>query len=232
MRAEAIANAIETQTIFTLPSTVGVVAVQQACRSALLAFVNEAEAWTKRDVALWLAKQYAPICRASRGIVARVTVRKRTGGTVDTQKLITLVEEAVIAVREILAASLIPQEGNALAAEIWAKGHVVRCADQYGNEGWVPVDLPGMRLIERIASLWAADYLTNASEYQQQLSMCRVCNCASFESISRVRGTCSKHQPAAIRVHWFGPEESVYSSHLRVQYPDNDVPSGIHRRPR
>jgi hypothetical protein len=58
-------------------------------------------------------------------------------------------------------------------------GLVVGVHDGIGGIGYSPLDAPGMRMFDRVASLFIADYLTRPRDYDS-LSICADCGEVSF----------------------------------------------------
>ncbi len=236
--AQSQTHTVETQTIFTLPRSVRTLAVTRACRVALLAFANGAPRWGKHELAAWLAGPYAEITRASSPLVAGLARRTLDpDATVDAVQLGLVVNDAITYTRDLLRAAMHPEGGALGAWDAWRRGLVVRCEDETLNEGWIPVDVPGARLRDRILSLWAADYLCATEEYEGYLGLCEVCEAASFEPLLRARGRCKDHNPSQsahhIEVNWLGEAPTVYSSYSLAPADDSNGPrSGIHRRVR
>ena len=240
MHAVAQPYTVETQTIFTLPRSLRTLAVTRACRVALLAFANGAPRWGKHELAAWLAGPYAEITRTSSPLVSGLARRPiDSEARVDAVQLALVVNEAIASTRDLLRASMHPEGGAVAAWDAWRRGLVVRCEDETLNEGWIPLDVPGARLKDRILSLWAADYLCTTEEYECYLGLCEVCETSSFDPFLRARGRCKDHNPTSatntthqIEVNWLDEAPTVYASYAFNADEPNGPRSGIHRRVR
>jgi len=73
-----------------------------------------------------------------------------------------------------------------------AAGHVAPRRDGEGGVTWVPLDVPGMRLSDRVESLFAADHLARPRAYALELLVCR-CETVVFDAEARARGDCGAH---------------------------------------
>lgn len=231
MHAVAHAHTVETQTIFTLPRSLRTLGVTRACRVALLAFSNGAPRWGKHELAAWLAGPYAEITRTSSQLVVGLDRPEvKPGAVVDSVRLAVVVNDAIASARELLRTSMHPEGGAVSAWDAWRRGLVVRCEDEALNEGWIPVDVPGSRLRDRILSLWAADYLCTAEEYESYLGLCEVCEVATFDPFLRARGRCKDHNATRrqpVEVKWADDSPTAYTS---FSADPNGPRSGIHRR--
>jgi hypothetical protein len=232
MHAVAHAYTVETQTIFTLPRSLRTLAVARACRVALLAFANGAPRWGKHELAAWLAGPYAEITRTSAPLVAGMSRRVLPEGSqVDSVQLALVMKDAIAYARDLLRASMHPEGGAVSAWDAWRRGLVARCEDEMLNEGWIPLDVPGARLRERLLSLWATDYLSAAEEYESYLGVCEVCEVATFDPLLRIHARCKDHNARQVAVSWPHAGESAYSSVSHSERDDPNGPrSGIHRR--
>jgi hypothetical protein len=162
------------------------------CRDAALAFVTGVSSgWDKLDLVLWLTGPYAVATRhAGRG--ERVADLD-ADAEVDDEWVESLVGE----VRGDLLASLeeASHDGGMLGfveASVDAN-HVRRALDADGLEVWVPVDMSRMRLLDRVRTLFAADYLNDAALYEE-LFVCPRCESVVFDEGARRVGFCGAHR--------------------------------------
>jgi hypothetical protein len=218
---------LDGRTIFTLPKSIPALVVSRRCRAALLSFVNGAEKWSKRDLALWLAGPYTLVTQAAGALVENPPRQARARRAVDPRTIACIVAESVEFARDLLRASMRTDGGGVTAWDAWQRGLIVRCEDAYLNEGWVPLDLPRLRMRDRVTSLWAADYLANTGDYESTLAVCEICGHASFDPFLRPSGRCEEHAPRQIEVQWPDGNAMTYTSHLSAR---NAPPSGIRRR--
>lgn len=77
--------------------------------------------------------------------------------------------------------------------------HVRHAVDEDGCYAWVPVDAARMRLEDRVASLFAADYMNDAPAYRD-LYVCHHCEAVVFDADARERGMCSAHRTISVVV--------------------------------
>ena len=91
------------------------------------------------------------------------------------------------------------RDAGVVAARALARGAVTPFVDDLGEEGFAPVDLPGMRLVERVMSLIAADFLRRPRDYETACTVCNVCASVVFDPAARESGACAAHSPAGMR---------------------------------
>ncbi len=225
MHAVANRYTVETKTIFTLPKSLRTFLVARACRTAFIEFANGAHRWSKPELASWLSGPYAEVTRGADALVCDIPrISRRSAGPIRLVQLRSVLGDALTYARDLLRASMHPEGGAVSAWDAWRRGLIVRCEDEHLNEGWIALDLPDLRLQDRLLSLWAADYLTTTEEYESCLGICEVCEQATFDVFLRARARCPEHNPRQIQVSWESGDERVYSSHL------SDAPeSGVHR---
>jgi hypothetical protein len=176
------------------------VSVADECRHAALDFMaGVADGWAKLDLALWLRGTYALACRHSpRGERAPVSgVHKRPAIEEPTiESLLVTTRGHILAALEL--AALVGGTPDFIEDAI-IEGHVRRAIDVHGESTWVPVDFSRMRLKDRIASLFVADYLNRPSDYQH-LHVCHLCESVTFEPEAKDRGRCDKHRVSSMNL--------------------------------
>lgn len=184
-------------TIFTLPEQTSAMALAAACREAAMTFMNDSKEWGKLDFSVWLQAAYArttefafELSLEKEGPTARTTLA--TSG-VSPSNLDLDLTDARKDVLRILKAFVIEQNGIGFAQTMLAAGAVVECEDRDGNKAWMPVDVPGMSLADRVLSLFAADCLARPEEYEGFLCVCERCNTVVFDAIARARMMCQRH---------------------------------------
>lgn len=166
--------------------------VAAECRDAALSFVNGVAAgWDKLDLVLWLTGSYA---RAT-GHVPRG--ERVTGLTADGEVAPAALEQLMTRVRSQVLASLekaVLSGGTLeLAVEAMDRGLVLRGVDPDGEIVWLPVDLPRLRLRDRVRALFAADYLNDPAAYVE-LYVCHRCENVVFDRNAKVLGACANHK--------------------------------------
>ena len=77
--------------------------------------------------------------------------------------------------------------------------HVRRVVDLRGERVWVPVDITRMRLRDRVASLFVADYLNRPSDYEL-FHVCHLCEAITFDPESKALGRCATHRSSSIKI--------------------------------
>ena len=168
----------------------------EECRDAALAFMSGvAVGWDKIDLALWLTGPYARATRhAKRG--ERVT-DVGAGDVIDDETI----EDLVTRVRGQLVAALekaaLDDGSLDFAEEAVSRGIVRRATTLEGEQVWVPVDATRLRLKDRLASLFAADFLNVPTEYQS-LFVCHRCESVTFDAHARAIGVCATHRISGV----------------------------------
>ncbi|MDB4938675.1 MAG: hypothetical protein JWP87_5647 [Labilithrix sp.] len=167
--------------IVTLLPGVRVTEVADACRSAALGFAWGAHhGWGRRELARWLVGPYARAAAATRslrvsGMRPAVIVRPLTEDTIEE-----LLRRARAEVIEVLRGVWSwTHDGATVRARI-DEGLVAGIVDDASNLGFAPVDQPRMRLVDRVRSLFIADYLTRPTEYAAFV-VCPECDGATFD---------------------------------------------------
>ena len=164
-------------TRFAQLGTVRVLDVADASRTAAVAFLEgTATGWGRTELAAWLMGAY-------RAATKRNPTALAGAGRGDTTISDGTVERVLLRTRERLIDLL------AGGAREWSKagftthaveaGLVVGVTDESGALGYAPLDLPGMRLYDRVSALFVADYLTRPRDYEG-LSLCEECSELSF----------------------------------------------------
>lgn len=148
-------------------------------RAAAAAFVRGTTVgWSRRELADWLVCHYAPCAAAP-------LYPERTDGPPSSERSVdeTVVERVIHDARgralRLLADLVVPWQASPVARLAVASGIVMSQRDDRGAVAYVPVGLRRMRLSERVASLFIADYLNRPTEYRWVM-MCRECGELSF----------------------------------------------------
>lgn len=181
-------------TILTLPSRVGALALAAACRDVALEFMHAAPHWGKAELAMWLMGPYARItqyaCITSRrsGELTRVPLLRE----IDARMVDRVILSAHAEVTERLASAARYDGEPTFALDAAARGFVVRCEDERGRHGWAP-STEARRLADRVLSLFAADFLARPAEFETEISVCGTCRTVDFDGFARLRGVCHRH---------------------------------------
>ncbi len=104
-----------------------------------------------------------------------------------------VLQEARAHVLAALRALVLPGASHAWLDGLLAGGQVAPRSDGDGGVTWGPVDLPGLRLHERVESLFAADHLARPRDYALELLVCGRCDSVVFDAEARERGDCGAH---------------------------------------
>jgi hypothetical protein len=188
------------ETPFALPGWMTVDAVATLCREAGLAFLDGvAVDWKKLELAAWLGGPYRQATRY--GDWSR---RSLPPPNFDEHEMLRqaqlddVMRDARWHVLASLEAVSLPSSHRGFVEVALSAGHVVPRRDCNGLVAWVPVDLRGMRLRERVESLFAADYLIRPKDYVTELTVCHRCESVLFDVEARRRGDCGMHRPSGM----------------------------------
>ncbi len=163
-----------------IPGGASVHEIADRCREAALDFVaGMASAWSAIDLELWLG---APYCGATAAFGRPKGARATTflparGGAASAFVEASLLEVGEC-VREMLASCAGGRQPIFVKQAI-ESGFVVGVTDCNGAIGYVPLDVGEMSLLDRVASLLAADFLTRPGDYRA-LTICEECGGVSF----------------------------------------------------
>lgn len=180
-----------------------------ACRAAGLAFLDGVAAgWQKYELAMWLLGPYR---EAAVPMDAHPHVphepRASQGEPLDEDRIDRILREARWHVLAALEAAALPGARGAhrshsshhkMVDVALAAGHLVARHDGDGRVAWLPVDLRGMRLRQRVESLFAADYLVHPRDYLTELTVCHRCEKVLFDASARRRGDCGMHMKRVV----------------------------------
>jgi hypothetical protein len=176
--------------MLALPRGARMARVAAGCRAAALDFINRVSVRPDKAVlADWLRGAY----RRHVVPVASMRTRRIDSSGVMPGALAKLLTHARLEVLTALEIARDPVEGVAFGYSALASGHLYRARDAEGNEGWVPVAQPRMRLTDRVLSLVAADHLLHSADYESTLFECMRCEQWVFDA-ERVEGrVCAAH---------------------------------------
>jgi hypothetical protein len=182
--------------VLALPARSRVRSFADGCRLAALDFVNRvAVLGDKAALADWLRGPY----RAHVVVLARSHTRRLTAGSVMPGTLEKLLSQTRLDVGLGLLRARDAEDGVSLGYSALAAGHVYRCQDAAGEQGWIPVAQPRMRLADRVLSLVAADYLLRPEDYETSLYACATCGIVEFDAKRAAIGVCRAHAHSDIR---------------------------------
>lgn len=183
-------------TPFALPRWMTAESMATMCRDAALAFLDGVAAdWKKLELAAWLAGPYREATRFGDWARRSVPPPSLDEHEVLRQALVAdVMRDARWHVLASLEAVAMPSSHRGFVELSLAAGHVVPRRDGDGHVAWVPVDLRGMRLRDRVESLFAADYLIRPKDYVTELLVCTRCEAVLFDAEARRRGDCGAHR--------------------------------------
>ena len=155
--------------------------VADACRSAALAFAWSAHnGWGRRELARWLVGPYAHAVAATRTLrgsgVRAAVVRSELDEETIERLLAATHAEIIEMLRSIWSWT---NDAPTVRATI-REGLVAGIVDEASELGFAPVDSMRMRLVERVRSLFVADYLSRPGDYAA-FAVCDDCDGATFD---------------------------------------------------
>lgn len=160
-----------------LPSDMNVLDVADRARAAGFVFISSSRwGWGKRDLANWLVHDYRPAVLAA-SARPRTEASSAKADEPSTTKLVASARRRVV---EMLADCCTSWAGTDFASESIENGIVIGVSDDAGTIGYAPVHQGRMRLVDRVASLFIADFLTRPRDYEQ-LVVCGSCDEVSFK---------------------------------------------------
>ena len=155
--------------------------VADACRSAALGFAWSAHhGWGRRELARWLVGPYAQAAGATRPLRSSGMRRAVTHRVLDEDTIADLLADVRAEILEMLRNVWTWPADPAFARSRVEEGLVAGIVDETSDIGYGPVDVAGMRLVDRVRSLFVADYLTRPSDYAA-FAVCEDCEGATFD---------------------------------------------------
>jgi hypothetical protein len=155
--------------------------VADACRSAALGFAWSAHhGWGRRGLARWLVGPYAQAAAPTRALRTSGTRPAVAGRTLDEDTVEELLARARMEVLTILRGLWSWSDDAAFLRARIDEGLIAGVIDESSGLGFAPVDRPGMRLVDRVRSLFVADYLTRPGDYAA-FALCDDCDGATFD---------------------------------------------------
>jgi len=155
--------------------------VADACRSAALGFAWSAHhGWGRRELARWLVGPYAQAAAATRSLrtsgLRRAVTHRRLDETI-VEDLLTAARAEII---EMLRGVWSWTDDGAFVRARISEGLIAGIVDESSELGYAPIDNPNMRLVDRVRSLFVADYLTRPADYAA-FAVCDDCDGATFD---------------------------------------------------
>lgn len=198
--------------------------VADACRSAALGFAWSAHhGWGRRELARWLVGPYAQAVAATRSLRASGTRRAVVHRPLDEQTIAELLTNTRNDVLDVLRnAWSWTHDAEAVRASI-DEGLVAGICDEASDLGYAPVDNVGMRLLDRVRSLFVADYLTRPADYAA-FAVCEDCDGATFDG-GLYHVDCTRPRPRTV-LRRRTPREVVLPADFAHPYLDDDSDAG------
>jgi hypothetical protein len=185
---------MSTPMVYGLPRGVRIASFADGCRQSALDFINRVSVRADKAILVdWLRGSYHPHVLS---LTPSGHPRAQDPAAV-LPILPTALDKVLTATRHTLLRELDlardPVEGIAFGYTALAAGFLHRCCDVDGQQGWIPVALPRMRLIDRVLSLIAADQLLRSEDYEKAMFSCTRCDALVFDT-QRIEGrVCQLH---------------------------------------
>lgn len=198
--------------------------IAYAARSAALGFAWGADCgWGRRELARWLVGPYAravAVSQAARSGVRRAVTERPLAE--DTVKHLLRRSHAYLL--DGLRSAATWRRDASFAREMIDEGFVVGVVDESSAIGYAPLDAYDMRLVDRVRSLFVADFLTRTADYDD-FAVCDTCGAATFDATTSHLGYCGgQAAPALRRRAWRTYEPGVELAHLSIDV-DFDEPA-------
>ena len=140
--------------------------VTKACRLGALEFATGvARGWAKRDLAGWLAGPYrglveqeSPLANGPMSEAPPSSARGVSASLQEATLRAVMVDARAQVLDFFIVTALVKRE---IANKLLDAGHV-----RAVGGGFLPVDMPKMRLCDRVLSLLVADFLTHPAHYE------------------------------------------------------------------
>jgi hypothetical protein len=175
-----------------LPQGCTVHEVAERCREAALEFMAGTNGgWSRKDLAHWLVGPYRHAVSATSMSAKRTKTCVAADRLVDDMTIERLLVRTRERVLEMIATSSISWTLSTFPRDMVDAGFVAGVRDRNGAMGYAAVDYPDLRLVDRVASLFIADYLTRPGDYESVIA-CEDCGEVSFT-------WCATHSPACER---------------------------------
>lgn len=192
-----IAPRVETRCL-ALDGGVTVKDIADAARSAALGFAWGADrGWGRRELARWLVGPYAravAVSHAARSGVRRAVVDRPLAE--DT--VVDLLRRSHAYLLDGLRSAATWRRDAAFAREMIDEGFVVGVVDSSSAIGYAPLDAFDMRLVDRVRSLFVADFLTRPAEYDD-FTVCGTCGAATFDGAVSHSASCDVRGAPSLR---------------------------------
>jgi hypothetical protein len=176
--------------------------VAEACRSAAVDFLDGVrDGWGKRELAAWLVGPYhqlsllrCPIDEMPFATIERAphSAAPKRVAEQDVDKTMRDAREQVLKVIQRFASG--DPTAETFVWRVRSRGALARVEDETGRTGLVPNEAPAQRLVERILSLIASDYVARPLDYEDRVTICATCKTVTFDPHARESGDCGGHR--------------------------------------
>lgn len=188
--------------------------VADRCRAAGVEFlVGSSGGWGRHELANWMTGAYAIATREVRLDPPRRR-RRNASATLEATTVEALILRARAGVIETLERSTHWGSADPFAPEMIAAAIVAPVTDEHGAMGYVALDIPSMRLVNRVASLFVTDYLTRPADYVS-VAPCEQCGGISFAWDAYHADACDAVEHRSSRVVAKNGEERSRPASLR-----------------
>ena len=160
--------------------------IAEQCRATGLGIVNNARRWGKAELAGWLAGPYRRVTRYA--AVDDATgpqeasllppVIRPEAAEIDDGRVEALLAQLHEEITELFQGATLGKI-DAFSRACLKHGFIARATLPDGRLAHLPVDLPRMHLLERVASLFAADARTSLASYAT-VRICPHCGAMTF----------------------------------------------------
>jgi hypothetical protein len=151
-----------------------------------------ARGWTKRDLAAWLSGPYRDAVTRL-GPMDELRIPPSEGFDLRPSRLADVMESARLHTLTMLEELALPHGASDFVDEAITARMVTVVEDELETAMWLPVDLPRLRLRDRVRALFVADYLIAPHEYATQFFVCHRCEAPCFDEEAKWMGFCRKH---------------------------------------
>jgi hypothetical protein len=159
--------------------------VAERSRVAVMALMKSASRpFTDADLAEWLKGPYRRATTPAGMMTKRTPTLFAIARGISDASVDVLTLQAREEVLEVVRR--LTNEGNrdtSFTFEALNQGSIISCRDASGVRGHAPVDLPDLKLWERVLSLVAADYIARPVDYEEHLAVCVRCEMPYFGAV-------------------------------------------------
>jgi hypothetical protein len=215
-----------------LPREMMVHEAAERCRVALLEFLAGINGgWGRADLGAWLQGSYrhaTTLWSSAVPFSTRKTFMPGGGRPLGEDTMEGLLLHARREIIAMLEACKSSWESSNFARELSVRRVIVQVKDDSGGLGWAPVDSMELSLVDRVAALLAADYMTRPADYRS-LIICEDCGHVSFEWAPLHASSCEaphRYHSAVVARDRETPSLSILPLPPRDEDPEEEAPPG------